>query len=62
MKKIIKSILNLKDIETELLEDLLSANITDTEKEYIDYILKKIKLRMKKIKILKKYSIKLLKK
>ena len=39
MKKIIKSILNLKDIETELLEDLLSANITDTEKEYIDYIL-----------------------
>ena len=40
MKRIIKSILNLKDIETELLEDLLSANITDTEKEYIDYILK----------------------
>ena len=30
----------MKDIEIELLEDLLSADITDTEKEYIDYILK----------------------
>lgn len=47
MKKILKTILSMKDVEIDLLESLLGASISETEKEYVDFIYKsKVELSM----------------